>query len=196
MYSIFHPKLKSRSRKTRARKSYRGSLLSAFPLHLMQWKLSLKDAKITSDYGLWGGGQMNNPHISCACRLSVAVWQREWHWRQGKTAFPVFIHPPLDAIESRMNNKWDRDGGRRSQSRKMARLKKNGELEGLFVFFLSKEQRILRKRQKKGGKEDSVVKTAFVRRSITLKKSQMSLLIFMNAHFIPRCSTERRDSCL
>lgn len=34
----------------------------------------------------------------------------------------------------------------------MARLKKNGELEEPFVFFLSKEQRILRKRQQKSRK--------------------------------------------
>lgn len=160
MYSIFHPERRMCSRNTRKASvaaserpnSPRGSLLSAFHLHLMQWKLSLKDAKITSDYGLWGGGQMNNPHISCACRLSVTVWQREWHWRQGKAAFPVFIHPPLEAFESRMNNKWDHGGGRRSQSRKMERLKKNGGPEELFVSFIWKEQRKLRKQQKRVGK--------------------------------------------
>lgn len=67
---------------------------------------------------------------------------------------------------------------------------------GCLSFVFQKSKEFSGSGEKKGGKEDSVVKTAFVRRSITLKKSQMSLLIFMNAHFIPRCSTERRDSCL
>lgn len=99
---------------------------------------------------LWAvGGQMNNPHISCACRLSVTVWQREWHWRQGKTAFPVFIQPPLEAFESRMNNKWDHDEGG-SQSRKMERLKKNEAEEEPFVFFIIlTEQKNLKKLHKK-----------------------------------------------
>lgn len=112
----------------------------------------------------WGvvveeGVQMNNPHILCACRLSVTVWQREWHWRQGKTAFPVFIHPPLEAFESRMNNKWAHDDGG-SQSRNMARLKTNGGVEKPFVLFIilaeSKgEKRISRSSSNNVGKEES-----------------------------------------
>lgn len=162
MYNIFHPKLRICSRNTRAASvsSRRGLLLSALPLHLMQWKLSLKDAKITSDY--W---QMNNPHISCACHLCVTVWQREWHWRQGKTAFPVFIHPPLEAFESRMNNKWDHDEGG-SQSGKMERLKKERRGGGAvcLLFFQNSGE-------KNPGMEEPVVKMAFMSGSVTLKKS-------------------------
>lgn len=85
--------------------------------------------------GCGGAGQMNNPYILCACRLSVTVWQREWHWRQGKTAFPVFTHLPVEAFESHMNNKWYHDEGG-SQSRNMERLKENGGVEKSFVFFI------------------------------------------------------------
>lgn len=96
----------------------------------------------------------------------------------------------------------------RSPRRKEESVKKDGEIKEkwrvggavcLFSFKRAKNSQEAAKK-KKVGKEDSVVKTASVRRSITLKKSQMSLLIFMNAHFIAGCSTdtgsERRHSCL
>lgn len=86
----------------------------------------------------------------------------------------------------------------RSRRRKEESVKKDGEIKEKWrvgaAVCLSSFKRAKNSQEaakKKVGKEDSVVKTAFVRRSITLKKSQMSLLIFMNAHFIPRCSTER-----
>lgn len=195
MYSIFHPKLKSRSRNTRTRNSYRGSLLSAFPLDLMQWKLSLKDAKITSDYGLWGGGGKWITHIFHVPVVFLLQCDSESDIDDKvRLPFLCLFTRHLEAFESRMNNKWDHDGGRRSQSRKMARLKKNGELEELFVFFFFSFQK---SKELSGSGKKKSRKGGFCRKN---EESQMSLPIFMNAHFIPRCSTdtgsERRDSCL
>lgn len=80
----------------------------------------------------------------------------------------------------------------RSRRRKEESVKKDGEIKvkwrvggAVCLFSFKREKNSQEAAKKKVGKEDSVVKTAFVRRSTTLKKSQMSLLIFMNVHFIP-----------
>lgn len=80
----------------------------------------------------------------------------------------------------------------RSRRRKEESVKKDGEIKekwrvggAVCLFSFKRAKNSEEAAQKEVGKEDSVVKTAFVRRSTTLIKSQMSLLIFMNAHFIP-----------